>query len=190
MFPLNMDSRWEFHPGSLADVQDTAARPQPPLLEAEPTERGGRQSSQTRGPSTPQTDPVGTAECCFGPPLAVHTRGPLSEREYIVPTKHSCTCLQGYCARERGESGVLPCAPMGLPPPGESVEPALPKLSFSIMGCYWGSYCSNASGPGISRKGHIWNSLVTSYLKVLGKLERREVLISFLATKGRFKNLE
>lgn len=130
MFPLNMNSRWEFRPGSLADVQDTAARPQPPLLEAEPTERGGRQSSQTRGPSTPQTDPVGTAGCCFGPPLAVHTRGPLSE---------SISCQQN--------TAVLACRAT-VPEKGERVGcyRVLP-WGCPLLERVWSQHCPNSPFP-------------------------------------------
>lgn len=52
-FSLNLDSRWELHPGSLADLQGAIACSQLPLLELDPAEIGEYQSVHTRGPSNP-----------------------------------------------------------------------------------------------------------------------------------------
>lgn len=83
------------------------------------------------------------------------------------------------CQRKWRNSGVLLCAVMGLPLlERESVEPALPKPSFSLMGCYSGAIDGHALGAG--RKEYTWDDLITfcpEVNKVLGKLGRREVFI-------------
>lgn len=75
-FPLNLDSRWELHPGSLVDLQGAVACPQPPLLELDPEEAEECQSVHTRGPS----NPAGAAALCSH--LAAHTRGSPIWRKY------------------------------------------------------------------------------------------------------------
>lgn len=118
MFPLNLDSGQELHPGSVADLQGILAHCQPPLLELDPAETGGRHSMHTRGPSTWRL--IQQMQQCAATHWAANTRGsPHEESAELTIVVPAC---RATLSRESVEIVSHCCTHTWHHPPKEKVE--------------------------------------------------------------------